>query len=121
MTDLTELGALFGGLRASVTIADEEYRIIFMNDLAVEHYASGGGEALLGSDLLECHNPESQAVLRQMYARYRAGDLSPTRYHVDKGDNLARSVVMIPLIVDDQFRGIAELGWSERPDQVFEE
>ncbi len=121
MTELTELGAMFEGLRVSVTIADEEFRIIFMNDLAIEHYAHGGGEALLGTDLLDCHNDESQTVLREMYARYRAGDLAPTRYHVDKGDNLARSVVMVPLIVDEQFRGIAELGWNERPDQVFEE
>ena len=121
MTDLTELGAMFGGLRASVTIADEEYRIIFMNDLAIEHYADRGGAALLGTDLLDCHNAESQAVLRQMYARYRAGDLAPTRYHEDRGGGLARSIVMIPLIVADQFRGIAELGWNERSDLVFEE
>ncbi len=121
MSNLTELGAMFEGLRVSVTIADEEYRISFMNDIAIEHYAYGGGEALLGTDLLDCHNAESQAVLRRMYERYRAGDLSPTRYHVDKDDGLARSVVMIPLIVNDKFRGITELGWNERPDQVLEE
>ncbi|RLC81037.1 MAG: hypothetical protein DRI81_03385 [Chloroflexi bacterium] len=121
MIEPSKLGALFDGLRATVTIADEEYRIIFMNDLAVEHYAYGGGEALIGSDLLDCHNAESQDMLRQMYARYRAGDLTPTRYREGEGDNLWRGIVMIPLVVESQFRGIAELGWNEHPDLVFEE
>ena len=121
MTDLTELGALFGGMRASVTVADEEYRIVFMNDLAAEHYAYGGGEALIGTNLLDCHNAESQAMLRQMYARYRAGDLTPTRYREDKGDDLGKGIVFIPLVVKGQFRGVAELIWNERSDLVFEE
>ena len=119
MTGLDELGALFGGLRASVTVADEEFRIIFMNDLAIEHYDYGGGEALIGTDLLDCHNAESQAMLREMYARYRAGDLIPTRYHEDKGDGLGKSNVFIPLIVQGQFRGVVELIWKERSDPVF--
>ncbi len=121
MIEHSKLGALFDGLRVAVTIADEKFRIIFMNDLAIEHYAYGGGEALIGSDLLDCHNAESQAMLRQMYARYRAGDLTPTRYHEDKGGGLGKSDVMIPLVVDDQFRGIAELIWHERFELVFEE
>ena len=121
MISKAELGALFGGLRAAVTIADEEYCIVFMNDLSIEHYAYGGGEALIGTNLLDCHNTDSQAQLRQMYARYRAGDLTPTRYHEDKGNGLGKSIVFTPLVVKGQFRGVAELIWGERPDLVFEE
>ncbi len=121
MTDMAELGALFGGLRASVTVADEEFRIIFMNDMAIEHYGYGGGEALIGTDLLDCHNADSQAMLREMYARYRAGDLIPTRYHTDKGDDIGKSSVFIPLIVQGQFRGVVELIWNERSELVFKE
>ena len=121
MISKAEPGALFGGLRAAVTIADEEYRIVFMNDLAIEHYATRGGEALVGTNLLDCHNTDSQASLRQMYARYRAGDLTPTRHHTDKGNGLGKSIVFIPLVVKDQFRGVAELLWYERSDLVFEE
>jgi hypothetical protein len=112
--------ALLGGLRASVTVADEFFRIIFMNDLAIEHYAYGGGQALAGTDLLDCHNAESQAMLRDMYARYRAGDLAPTRYHEDKGNGLAGSILFLPLVIDDQFRGVVELIWHERSELVFE-
>lgn len=120
MINLAEPGTLFGGLRAAMTIADEEYRIVFMNDLAIEHYADRGGEALIGDNLLDCHNAESQTMLRQMYARYRAGDLTPTRYHQDKGDGLGRSIIFVPLVVKGQFRGVAELIWHERSELVFE-
>ncbi len=120
MIDSAELSTLFAGLRAAVTIANEEYRIVFMNDLAIEYYGSRGGETLIGTDLLDCHNANSQTELRQMYARYRADDLIPTRHHTDKGDGLGKSNVFLPLVVDGQFRGIAEFIWNERSDLVFE-
>ena len=120
MINQAELGMLFGGLRVAMTIADEEYRIVFMNDLSIEHYADRGGEALIGANLLDCHNAESQTMLRQMYARYRAGDLTPTRYHKDKGDGLGRSIIFTPLVVQGQFRGVAELIWHDRSELVFE-
>jgi hypothetical protein len=121
MTNRTEPGTLFGGLRAAVTVANEEYCIVFVNDLAIEHYATRGGETLVGTNLLDCHNAESQAQIRALYARYRAGDLTPTRYHKDKGHGLGESIVLIPLVVRGQFRGMAELMWDERSELVFEE
>jgi len=120
MINLTEPGTLFGGLRTTVTVADEGYRIVFMNDLAIEHYATRGGETLVGTNLLDCHSTRSQAQIREMYTRYRAGDLTPTRYHEDKENGLGKSIVFIPLVVGEQFRGIAELMWDERSELVFE-
>lgn len=120
MIDQAELGALFGGLRAVITVADEDGCIIFMNDLAAEHYADRGGAGLIGTRLQDCHNPSSQSKIRQMYARYGVGDLTPTRYHEEKGEGCAESIVLIPLIVAGQFRGVAELMWTERPELVIE-
>jgi len=120
MIDYEELGALFEGLRAGITVADQDGCIVFLNDLAIDHYGDRGGEALVGTDLHDCHNPESQKKIKELYARYRAGDLTPTRYHEQKGNGLAESIVLIPLIVDGCFRGVAELMWDERPDLVFE-
>jgi PAS domain S-box-containing protein len=121
MNDLPEPGMLLGGLRAAVTIADEEFRIVFMNDLAIEHYGYGGGAALIGTNLLDCHNPESQTELHQMYSRYRAGDLYPTRHREKTGNGLWKSAIFIPVVVKGRFQGVAELMWTERADLVFEE
>ncbi|MDY6876560.1 MAG: PAS domain-containing protein [Chloroflexota bacterium] len=118
--NLAELGTLFGGLRAAVTVTDETYHIVFMNDLASEHYATRGGAALIGTNLLDCHNTRSQAQLREMYARYHGGDLTPTRHHVDEGDGRGKSTVFIPLMVKGKFRGVAEMIWSECSELVFE-
>jgi len=119
MMDYRELGQLFEGLRAVVTIADEEGHIVFLNDLAAEHYGDRGGEDLVGTHLNDCHNPTSQAKIEAMYARYRAGDLTPTRYHEDKGDGVGETIVLIPLVTDGRLRGVAELMWEERAELVI--
>lgn len=120
MIDQSELGALFSGLQAAVTVADEDARIIFMNDRAIAHYGDRGGQQLIETNLLECHNPASQEQIRAMYSRYRAGDLTPTRYHEDKGEGIARTIVHMPIVIDGQLRGLAELMWSERRDLIGE-
>jgi hypothetical protein len=112
--DPSELGTLFAGLRASITVADEDGFIVFLNDLAVARYADQGGKTLVGADLHDCHNPASQTKIREMYARYRARDLGATRYQEKKGDGFAETIVVIPIIVEGRFCGVAELIWSER-------
>jgi len=118
--DKAALGTLFGGLRAAVTIADQDYQISFMNDRAAEFYAEDGGEKLIGRNLLDCHRDEHKTVIRAAYDRYRAGDLTPTRCHAQKEGGSPESIVHIPLMVEGQFRGIAELIWNERADLVFD-
>jgi len=117
--DYGELGKLFEGLRAVVTIADETGQIIYLNDLALQHYGDRGGEQLVGTHLNDCHNPTSQAEIEAMYARYRTGDFTPTRYHHVKEDGLDETIVLIPLVTDGRLRGVAELMWNERTELVF--
>jgi len=119
MIEQSELGSLFAGLRATVTVADEDGRIIFLNDLAIAHYADRGGRSLIGTHLNDCHNPTSQAEIEAMYARYRTGDFTPTRYHHVKEDGLDETIVLIPLVTDGRLRGVAELMWNERTELVF--
>jgi len=114
-----ELGQLFAGLRAVVTIADETGHIVYLNDLAQEHYGDRGGGDLVGTHLNDCHNPTSQAEIEAMYARYRAGDYTPTRYYQEKEDGVGETIVLIPLAVDGRLRGVAELMWYERPELVI--
>ncbi len=119
--DKATLGTLFDGLRAAVTIADQDFQIRFMNDRAAAIYAEGGGAELIGKNLLDCHHrDEHKSMIRAAYARYRAGDLTPTRYHAQKEGGTPESIVHIPLMVEGQFRGIAELIWNERADLVFD-
>ncbi len=120
MIDLEELGGLLAGLRASITIADEDGCIVFLNDLALAHYTDRGGDELIGTNLRDCHNPASQRELREMYARYRTGDLIPTFYHKEREDGTVQTIVHIPIDVDGRFRGVAELMWDEHRERVHQ-
>jgi hypothetical protein len=53
-------------------------------------------------------------------ARHRSGDLTPARYRTENGIGLAESILLVPLVVEGEFQGVAELEWTERPDLVLE-
>lgn len=53
-------------LPGAVTVSDREHRIVYMNDAAAATWEAKGGRALLGTDLLECHNPRSRAMIEEL-------------------------------------------------------
>lgn len=54
--------------RAAVVICNLEHEIIYMNSAAADRYAKRGGRALIGQNLLNCHNPQSQKQIRDVIA-----------------------------------------------------
>jgi PAS domain-containing protein len=54
--------------RSPVVLCDLEHTIVYMNPSAMDHYQKRGGAALLGANLLDCHNAASQALIRQVVA-----------------------------------------------------
>lgn len=67
-----ELSAYFKSVieqdKAAVVICNLEHEIIYMNPAAINRYAKSGGEALIGQNLLNCHNPQSQKQIREVIA-----------------------------------------------------
>jgi len=55
-----------------VLVADTEHTVVYMNSAAVEHYT--GGETLMGTSLLDCHNERSQKVMIEVLAALQAGE-----------------------------------------------
>lgn len=53
---------------APVVICNLEHEIIYMNPSATEHYAKWGGAELLGKNLLDCHNPRSNEMIKRVLA-----------------------------------------------------
>jgi len=56
------------GFPGAVTVSDRNHRIIYMNDAAAATWASKGGRALLGTDLLACHNQRSRTIIENLLA-----------------------------------------------------
>lgn len=50
----------------SVVICNLEHVIIYMNPAAIQNYGKRGGAALVGQSLLNCHNPESNAIIKRV-------------------------------------------------------
>ena len=50
----------------SVTVCDQEGRIIEMNDRAAEVFAKDGGANLIGTNVFDCHPEPSRTKLKEM-------------------------------------------------------
>jgi transcriptional regulator with PAS, ATPase and Fis domain len=90
-------------LGASVTVTDEEGRIVEMNAAACATFAGSGGEALVGRDLLDCHPGASrEKVARLFEARV------PSHYTISKGG--ARKIIhQLPFWKEGRFAGFVEI------------
>ena len=57
---------------AAVVLCDTAHTIVYMNPAACARYAKWGGEALLGKNLLACHNGRSQEMIVRVLAWFAA-------------------------------------------------
>jgi PAS domain S-box-containing protein len=72
MADAALLSAILDSLQAPLLVADTDHIIRYMNKAAIAFYE--GGETLLGRSLLECHNQQSQQVIREVLTALEAGE-----------------------------------------------
>lgn len=64
---------------AAVVICDTGHKIVYMNPAACRQYGKYGGAALLGKNLLDCHNDKSREMIGRVLAWFQT---SPTHNHV---------------------------------------
>lgn len=60
--------------RCAVVVCNPQHEIIYMNPAAVSRYAKRGGAQLVGKNLLDCHNAESQAMIRKVLAWFQESE-----------------------------------------------
>ena len=65
MPDTRFYKAVLDADRAPVVLCDLNHTIVYMNQAAIEHYASQGGEKLLGKSLLNCHTPRAREIIEK--------------------------------------------------------
>ncbi len=63
--------ALLNSMKNPVLVADTDHIVQYMNKPAINHYEEG--EDLLGSNLLLCHNEESQKMMVEILAEMHNG------------------------------------------------
>lgn len=73
MTNLNQVyKSVLDADRAAIVICDLDHTIIYMNKVAKERYAKWGGEALLGKNLLDCHNERSREMINKVVDWFKA-------------------------------------------------
>lgn len=54
--------------RSAIVICNTEHTVIYMNPAAIQRYSKRGGESLVGKSLLDCHNEESNEIIKRVVA-----------------------------------------------------
>jgi PAS domain-containing protein len=93
-------------LPAAVTVCDREGVILYMNAAAERLLAKRGGRALLGSNLYDCHSPDSQDKIRSLMR-----DRASNTYTVEKAEK-KRLIHQSPWFRDGEFAGLVELSFD---------
>ena len=86
--------------RAAVVLCDLTHTIIYMNPAAIMRYEKWGGAALLGRNLLDCHNEKSCEMIRKVMDWFRMApdhDLVYTSYNPKEN----KDVYMVALRNED--------------------
>ncbi len=71
MIDPATMAALLDSLKDRLLLADTDHIVRYMNKAAIAYYT--GGEALLGTSLLDCHNEQSQQMMVEILAEMHQG------------------------------------------------
>jgi PAS domain-containing protein len=93
--------------RAAVVICNLKHEIIYMNPAAVQNYGKRGGDKLIGTSLLDCHNSESVEKIRRVVDWF-AQDESHNIVHTFYNEKQNKDVYMVALRDAGQLIGYYE-------------
>lgn len=95
-----ELSAYFRSIvdqdLCAVVICNLEHEVLYMNPAAKARYAKQGGAALVGSNLLHCHNARSQEKIQKVLAWFQE-DTEHNRVFTFHNEKENKDVYMIAL------------------------
>ena len=81
---------------SAVVICDLSHKILYMNPSACRHYRQYGAEALVGRNLLECHNKQSGEMINRVLDWFYSSP-SHNRVHTFYNETENKDVYMVAL------------------------
>lgn len=87
--------------RAAVVICDLNHTIVYMNPTAKERYAKRGGGELVGKNLRDCHNSQSNEIIDQVIAWFKL-DKANNMIYTYKNEKENKDVYMVALRDENQ-------------------
>lgn len=91
------------GLEAAITVSDISGKIIYMNGKSAKTFAKQGGKSLVGTNLSECHKPESwQKILRIL-------DSGKANCYTIEKEGIKKMIYQAPWYENGSVAGLVEL------------
>lgn len=94
---------------AAITVSDEKDTIIEMNAKAVSAFEKDGGEALIGTNVLECHPEPARSKLRDIV------DHRKTNVYTIEKAGVKKLIYQAPWYRDGRFAGLVEISFEIPP------
>lgn len=86
--------------RCAVVICNTKHEIIYMNPAAIARYGKSGGEKLIGSSLLNCHNEKSNEIIKKTVEWFKKSTDNNIVYTY-RNEKENKDVYMVALRDDD--------------------
>lgn len=93
--------------RCAVVICNLEHEIIYMNPAAIKNYEKRGGEELVGRNIMNCHNPESQRRMKEVVDWF-AASTEHNLVHTFYNEKQNKDVYMVALRDGEKLIGYYE-------------
>jgi transcriptional regulator with PAS, ATPase and Fis domain len=92
--------------RGAVTVCDRKGTIIAMNKTAAAIFAKGGGENLIGSNILDCHPEPARTKLKEIMDEQR------TNVYTIQKRRVRRLIYQSPWYRNRRYAGYVELSFE---------
>ena len=94
------------GIPVAATVCDRKGTCLYMNEHAAKVFAKSGGRALIGSNLLDCHDEPA----RSRFAAQLASP-SPSTYTIEK-NGVRKLIHQVPWYDKGAFAGVVEMSFE---------
>lgn len=92
-----------GELGVAITVSDTSGKILYMNDKSVSTFKLQGGKSLVGTNLSQCHKPESWSKILEILETGKANS-----YTIEK-NGLKKLIYQAPWYENGKTAGLVEL------------
>ena len=105
---MTDVAKMFENINVAIVASDKNFKVIYQNEKCRELFQQVFNRAnYVGSDLSECHKPETAEKVESYCREYREKKRALDYYTMDEPDGTV-TVVNVPFYDGDEFAGLVE-------------